>query len=62
MRLDPDLTCSFRSTNESNFRTSAYEALSSFVSHSAVDTLAIVSNVIVTVLTRMESLLTLHVS
>ncbi|KAF8513401.1 armadillo-type protein [Gautieria morchelliformis] len=43
--------------NESNFRTSAYEALASYVSHSAQSSLPIVSNVIITILNRMEQLL-----
>ncbi|KAH7099422.1 karyopherin Kap95 [Auriculariales sp. MPI-PUGE-AT-0066] len=46
-----------RSTNENNFRTSAYEAIVSFVTHAAADTLPVVSTVILTVLARMEHLL-----
>ena len=51
----------FRPSNESNFRTSAYEALASYVSHSAQSSLPVVSNVIITILNRMEQLLGMQV-
>lgn len=50
----------FRPSNESNFRTSAYEALASYVSHSAQSSLPTVSNVIITILNRMEQLLAMQ--
>jgi importin subunit beta-1 len=55
------LTLLSRPTNESNFRTSAYEALASYVAHSAPASLPVVSNVIMTVLNRMEQLLGMQV-
>ena len=52
----------FRPTNESNFRTAAYEALTAYVSNSAYDTIQIVQQVLITMLTRMEQLLGVTVS
>jgi hypothetical protein len=51
-----------RPTNESNFRTAAYEALTAYVSNSAYDTLQIVQQVLLTMLNRMEQLLGVTVS
>ncbi|EJD36187.1 karyopherin Kap95 [Auricularia subglabra TFB-10046 SS5] len=49
-----------RNSNENNFRTSAYEAITTYVARSAVDTLPVVSTVVITVLSRMESLLSVQ--
>ncbi|KAJ8508823.1 hypothetical protein ONZ45_g8947 [Pleurotus djamor] len=46
--------------NESNFRTAAYEALTSYVTHSAPDTISVVHNVVLAILQRMEHLLSMH--
>jgi hypothetical protein len=51
----------FRSSNESNYRTSAYEAITSFISNSPQDTIAVVQNTSVTILARMEHLLSVQV-
>lgn len=56
----PNRTCS--SGNEANFRTSAYEALASYVTHASPDTIPVVQNTAVTVLARMEQLLAMQVS
>jgi hypothetical protein len=50
----------FRSSNESNYRTSAYEAITSFISNSPQDTIAVVQNTSVTILARMEHLLSVQ--
>ncbi|KAI0070966.1 ARM repeat-containing protein [Panus rudis PR-1116 ss-1] len=44
-------------TNEGNYRTAAYEAITSFVTHSFPDTIPVVQEVAVTILQRMEHLL-----
>ncbi|KAF9516651.1 hypothetical protein BS47DRAFT_619973 [Hydnum rufescens UP504] len=44
-------------TNEANHRTAAYEAMSAFITHSAQDTLSIVSQVVLAILARQEQLL-----
>lgn len=46
-----------KTSNEANSRTAAYEALASYVTHSANDTMNIVRQLIVSILTRMEALL-----
>ena len=51
----------FSASNEANFRTSAYEALTSYVTHAAVDTIPIVQNITIAILGRMEQLLNLQV-
>ncbi|EJD04944.1 ARM repeat-containing protein [Fomitiporia mediterranea MF3/22] len=43
--------------NESNFRTSAYEALASYVTHATPESITVVQNTALTVLSRMEQLL-----
>jgi hypothetical protein len=48
-------------SNENNFRTSAYEAITSYVSHATPDVIGIVQNTIVTILQRMEHLLDVQV-
>lgn len=49
-------------SNENNFRTSAYEAITSYVNHATPDVIGIVQNTIVTILQRMEHLLDVQVS
>ena len=49
-----------RTSNESNFRTSAYEAIASYVIHASADVIPVVQQVTVAVLTRMEQLLHMH--
>ncbi|KAG8783278.1 karyopherin beta [Ceratobasidium sp. 428] len=58
--VDKLLTVTERPTNESNFRTAAYEALNAYISYSAVDTFESVSHVTLTVLGRMETLLNIQ--
>ncbi|KZT05199.1 ARM repeat-containing protein [Laetiporus sulphureus 93-53] len=47
-------------SNEGNYRTAAYEAVTSFISHSTLDTIPVVQNTAVAVLQRMEQLLALR--
>jgi len=47
--------------NEANFRTSAYEAVTSYITHASPDTIPVVQNTLVTILHRMEQLLGMHV-
>lgn len=51
----------FRTTNEANFRTSAYEAIASYVTHASADVIAVVQNTLITILVRMEQLLGMQV-
>ncbi|TFY83967.1 hypothetical protein EWM64_g25 [Hericium alpestre] len=44
-------------SNESNYRTSAYEAITSFVQQATLDVIPVVQNTIVAILQRMEHLL-----
>ncbi|KAN0079953.1 Armadillo-type fold [Tylopilus felleus] len=44
-------------TNEANFRTSAYEAITSYVIHASADVIPVVQNTLITILVRMEQLL-----
>ncbi|KAG8215304.1 armadillo-type protein [Butyriboletus roseoflavus] len=44
-------------TNEANFRTSAYEAITSYVTHASADVIPVVQNTLITILVRMEQLL-----
>ncbi|BGP19924.1 hypothetical protein JCM10213_002282 [Rhodosporidiobolus nylandii] len=46
-----------RATNESNSRTSAYEALSTLAAHAPADCLAVVSKLVIAILDRSEALL-----
>lgn len=46
--------------NESNFRTSAYEALASYVTHAGPESIPVVQNTALTVLSRMEQLLAMQ--
>lgn len=51
----------FRTTNEANFRTSAYEAITSYVAHASADVIPVVQNTLITILVRMEQLLGMQV-
>lgn len=51
----------FRTTNEANFRTSAYEAIASYVTHASADVIPVVQNTLITILVRMEQLLGMQV-
>ncbi|CCM03217.1 uncharacterized protein FIBRA_05341 [Fibroporia radiculosa] len=44
-------------SNEGNYRTAAYEAITSFVTHATMDTIPVVQNTAVAILLRMEQLL-----
>ncbi|KAL1688004.1 armadillo-type protein [Schizophyllum commune] len=46
--------------NEANFRTSAYEAITSYVTHATQDVIPVVQNTVLTILQRMEHLLSIH--
>lgn len=52
----------FSPSNESNFRTAAYEALSSYIQNAPRDVLHVVRQVIQVILQRMETLLAMSVS
>ncbi|EPS97330.1 hypothetical protein FOMPIDRAFT_1025098 [Fomitopsis schrenkii] len=47
-------------SNEGNYRTAAYEAITAYVSHSSADTIPVVQNTAVAILARMEQLLALQ--
>ncbi|SDA02376.1 BZ3501_MvSof-1269-A2-R1_Chr12-3g03566 [Microbotryum saponariae] len=51
-----------KSTNEASARTSAYEALSTLVTHASKDTLPTISKLVLALLDRSETLLALQVS
>ena len=55
------LMITFRTTNEANFRTSAYEAITSYVTHASADVIPVVQNTLITILVRMEQLLGMQV-
>jgi importin subunit beta-1 len=44
-------------SNEANFRTSAYEAITSYATHATNDVIPVVQNTLITILIRMEQLL-----
>lgn len=50
-----------RPSNESNSRTSAYEALSTLVAHAPTDCLPIISKLVIAVLDRSEQLFQMQV-
>lgn len=54
------MTNPFSTGNESNFRTAAYEAITSYLSHATPDAIGVVQNTAVTVLQRMEHLLSIQ--
>lgn len=47
--------------NEANFRTSAYEAITAYITHATVDVIPVVQNTVVAILHRMEQLLGMQV-
>ncbi|KIJ60940.1 hypothetical protein HYDPIDRAFT_169967 [Hydnomerulius pinastri MD-312] len=47
-------------SNESNFRTSAYEAITSYVTHATNDVIPVAQNTLITILVRMEQLLNMQ--
>ncbi|KAF5391964.1 hypothetical protein D9757_003286 [Collybiopsis confluens] len=47
-------------SNESNYRTAAYEAITSFLTHATRDVIPVVQHTIVTILERMERLLSVQ--
>jgi hypothetical protein len=47
--------------NEANFRTAAYEAITSYLTHATTDAIPVVQNTVVTILQRMEQLLGMQV-
>ena len=54
------LTHLFSTGNESNFRTAAYEAIASYLTHATPDAIAVVQKTAITVLQRMEQLLSIQ--
>lgn len=48
-------------SNESNFRTAAYEAITSYLTQATPDAISVVQNTVVTILQRMEQLLSVQV-
>ncbi|RDB23601.1 Importin subunit beta-1 [Hypsizygus marmoreus] len=46
--------------NEANFRTAAYEAITSYLTHATTDAIPVVQNTVVTILQRMEQLLAMQ--
>jgi len=49
-----------RASNESNYRTSAYEAITAYVNNAPPDSIPVVQNTVVTILQRMEHLLSVQ--
>jgi importin subunit beta-1 len=49
-------------SNEANYRTAAYQAIAAYLSQATNDVLPVVSNILDTILTRMEHLIPIHVS
>lgn len=47
-------------SNEANFRTAAHEAMTSFLTHATPDAISVVQNTVVTILDRMERLLSMQ--
>ncbi|PCH43053.1 ARM repeat-containing protein [Wolfiporia cocos MD-104 SS10] len=48
------------SSNEGNYRTAAYEAITSFMTHSTLDSIPVIQNTLVAILHRMEHLLNMQ--
>ncbi|KAF5352963.1 hypothetical protein D9758_007879 [Tetrapyrgos nigripes] len=48
------------SGNEANYRTAAYEAITSWLTHATADAIGVVQNTVVTILQRMEHLLSIQ--
>lgn len=51
---------SFSAGNESNYRTAAYEAITSYLTQATPDAIGVVQSTIVTILQRMEHLLSIQ--
>lgn len=47
--------------NEANYRTAAYEAITSYLTQATPDAIPVVQNTVVTILQRMEQLLSMQV-
>ncbi|CAE6450629.1 unnamed protein product [Rhizoctonia solani] len=58
--IDKLLAVTEKPTNESNFRTAAYEALNAYIANASADTFNAVSQITLTVLQRMETLLNIQ--
>ncbi|CAE6354430.1 unnamed protein product [Rhizoctonia solani] len=58
--VDKLLVVTEKPTNESNFRTAAYEALNAYIANASADTFNAVSQITLTVLQRMETLLNIQ--
>lgn len=52
----------FSGSNEANYRTAAYQAIAVYLGQATPDSLAFVSNVLDSVLARMEHLIPIYVS
>ncbi|CCO28895.1 Importin subunit beta-1 AltName: Full=Importin-95 [Rhizoctonia solani AG-1 IB] len=59
--IDKLLVVTEKPTNESNFRTAAYEALNAYIANASADNFNAVSQITLTVLQRMETLLNIQV-
>ena len=57
---DRILICSSSASNESNYRTAAYEAITAFVNIASPDCERVVQDTALTILTRMEHLLSVQ--
>ena len=51
-----------RTSNENNFRTAAYEAITSYATHATPDVVVVVEKTLVVILNRMEQLLGMQAS
>ncbi|KAF8658436.1 hypothetical protein AX16_001987 [Volvariella volvacea WC 439] len=58
--VDALLRVTESATNEANFRTAAYEAITSYLAHATPDAIPVVQNTVVAILQRMEQLLALQ--
>ncbi|CAE6374486.1 unnamed protein product [Rhizoctonia solani] len=58
--VDKLLAVTEKPTNESNFRTAAYEALNAYIANASADNFGAVSQITLTVLQRMETLLNIQ--
>ncbi|CAE6425113.1 unnamed protein product [Rhizoctonia solani] len=58
--IDKLLAVTEKPTNESNFRTAAYEALNAYIANASADNFGAVSHITLTVLQRMETLLNIQ--
>ncbi|KAH7341815.1 armadillo-type protein [Rhizoctonia solani] len=58
--IDKLLVVTEKPTNESNFRTAAYEALNAYIANASADNFGAVSQITLTVLQRMETLLNIQ--